>query len=117
MFSTRKGTPLAADNLRKRELWPACDEAKLRRIDWHTLRHTHGTLLHSLGASLKSAQAQLGHSRLTSTLDVYTHAIADEQRAAVQKLNEQLKLEDLFPNVPSLEQSVLVLKGDNPVIQ
>jgi len=55
--------PLAADNLRKKGTTkPRAREAGLQRIDWHTLRHTHGTLLHSQGETpLKVAQAQLGH--------------------------------------------------------
>jgi integrase len=46
VFATREGAPLAADNLRKKSLRTACKRAGLQRIDWHALRHTHGTLLH-----------------------------------------------------------------------
>lgn len=90
VFATRKGTPLNPGNLRKRNLRPACERAGLRPIDWHTLRHTHSTLLHLQGTPLKVAQAQLGHSRLATTLEVYTHAPLDAQREAVAKLEAQL---------------------------
>jgi site-specific recombinase XerD len=82
VFSKSQGLPLAADNLRKKALRTACKRAGLQRIDWHTLRHTHGTLLHSQGTPLKVAQAQLGHSHMATTLDIYTHASGSAQRDA-----------------------------------
>src|SRR5690349_21818466 len=44
VFSSSSGVPLAANNLRRKSLGTACKRAGLQRIDWHTLRHTHGTL-------------------------------------------------------------------------
>ena len=44
---------------------------------------------------LKVAQAQLGHSDLATTLEVYTHASLMAQREAVHLLEKQL-----FPSVP-----------------
>src|SRR5207247_478427 len=49
VFCTSNGTPLASNNLRKRQLHPACVRAGLAPINWHSLRHTHGTLLHEQG--------------------------------------------------------------------
>ena len=95
VFCTSNGTPLASNNLRKRQLNPACLRAGLTPINWHALRHTHGTLLHEQGTPLRVAQAQLGHSHMTTTLEIYTHASASAQRHAVQQLENQL-----FPNVP-----------------
>lgn len=99
VFSTSRGTPLASNNLRKRQLHPACARAELAPINWHTLRHTHGTLLHEQGTPLRVAQAQLGHSHMTTTLEVYTHASATSQRQAVNQLENQL-----FPNVPNFAE-------------
>jgi integrase len=99
VFANHQGGPLAADNLRKKSLRPACKRAGLPRIDWHTLRHTHGTLLHTQGTPLKVAQAQLGHSRMATTLEVYTHTSASAQREAVTLLEEQV-----FPSVPKLTE-------------
>ena len=95
VFCTSNGTPLASNNLRKRQLRPACLRAGLAPINWHALRHTHGTLLHEQGTPLRVAQAQLGHSHMTTTLEIYTHASVNAQRQAVEQLENQL-----FPNVP-----------------
>jgi integrase len=99
VFCTSNGTPLASNNLRKRQLRPACLRAGLAPINWHTLRHTHGTLLHEQGTPLRVAQAQLGHSHMTTTLEIYTHASASAQRHAVEQLENQL-----FPNVPKFAE-------------
>ncbi len=43
-------------------------------FNFHSLRHTHATLLIESGANIKSVQARLGHSSIKTTLDTYTHA-------------------------------------------
>jgi hypothetical protein len=68
-------------------------------ITWHALGHTHGTLLHEQGTPLRVAQAQLGHSRMTTTLEVYAHVGTGAQRNAVDQPEDQL-----FPNVPEFTQ-------------
>jgi integrase len=90
VFATLKGTPLNPKNLYNRQLAPACDAIELPRVSWHSFRHTHATLLHEVGESLKTAQSLLGHSDLETTLGVYTHAIPDSQRRAVERVAEVL---------------------------
>jgi integrase len=55
---------------------------------WHTLRRTHATLLQAAGASLRDTQAQLGHSRMSTTLEVYTLPIPAPLRLAVENLSQ-----------------------------
>ena len=86
VFQTVKGTPFSDKNLYNRELAPACDRIGQPRISWHAFRHTHATLLHANGESLKTAQALLGHSDLETTLNVYTHTVSDSQRDAVERV-------------------------------
>lgn len=103
VFATSKGTPLNSKNLYNRELAPACDTLGLPRVCWHSFRHTHATLLHESGESLKTAQALLGHSDLETTLGVYTHAIPDSQKRAVERVSGVLNL--VGPNDASKENS------------
>jgi integrase len=90
VFATRNQTPLNPKNLLRRVLRPTCDALKLPAITWHSFRHTHATLLGEVGESLRTAQALLGHSDLETTLNVYTHAIPESQRRAVDKVAEVL---------------------------
>ena len=96
IFTTLKQTPLNPKNLLRRQLRPACVALELPLVSWHSFRHTHATLLGEVGESLKTAQALLGHSDLETTLNVYTHAIPESQKRAVDKVANIL-----FPNVPN----------------
>lgn len=95
VFASRNGTPINPKNLLQRVLQPACRKLNLPVISWHSFRHTHATLLGEVGESLRTAQAILGHSDLKTTLNVYTHAIPESQKRAVDKVAGLL-----FPSVP-----------------
>lgn len=83
VFFTRSGQPLNRHNLLRRHLRPACKKLGLQRITWHSLRHSHATLLDAVGAPLGTVQALLGHSTPEVTREVYLHAISEDQRRAV----------------------------------
>nr|WP_312888398.1 tyrosine-type recombinase/integrase [Clostridium bowmanii] len=36
-------------------------------------RHTHATMLLEAGANIKDIQTRLGHSKLSTTMDTYSH--------------------------------------------
>ena len=42
-------------------------------FDYHSLRHTHATLLIEAGANVKNVQARLGHENLSTALHTYIH--------------------------------------------
>jgi ATP-dependent helicase/nuclease subunit A len=42
-------------------------------FNFHSLRHTHATMLIEAGANMKDVQRRLGHSRIAITMDTYTH--------------------------------------------
>ena len=56
----------------------ACEVAGLTGISLKTLRHTAGSLALASGASLPTASRLLGHARVSTTADVYSHALPDD---------------------------------------
>jgi integrase len=86
VFATRQGQPLSRHNLLRRQLRPVCKKLGLHGITWHSLRHSHATLLDSVGAPLGTVQALLGHSTSEITREVYLHAIPEDQRRAVARV-------------------------------
>ncbi len=45
----------------------------LLAFDYHSLRHTHATILIESGADVKDVQARLGHNNIQTTLQTYVH--------------------------------------------
>ena len=87
MFHTSNGTPLNDSNLLHRHLKPTGKKLGMPWLNWHTLRRTHITLFQVVGGSLRDAQAQLGHSKMSTTLEIYTLPIPEQQRTTVEKLS------------------------------
>ena len=54
------------------------------------LRHCYATLLDAVGAPLGTVQALLGHASPEVTRQIYLHAIPEEQRRAVEKVEKLL---------------------------
>lgn len=86
VFGTRQGQPLSRHNLLRRQLRPVCNKLGMHGITWHSLRHSHATMLDASGASLGTVQALLGHSTSEITREVYLHAIPEDQRRAVERV-------------------------------
>jgi integrase len=63
----------------------------LPRVRFHDLRHAHATHMLSLGIHPKVASERLGHSRVGTTLDLYSHVLPGMQEDAAAKLDAALK--------------------------
>jgi integrase len=55
------------------------------------LRHTHATMLMRSGANPKIVQERLGHSTISTTMNIYSHVTPTMQREAVEALFERLE--------------------------
>jgi integrase len=86
VFCNQEGNILDANNLRNRALHKCLEEAKLRTIRLHDLRHTFASLLIQNGESLAYVKDQMGHSSIKVTVDVYGHLVPGANRQAVNKL-------------------------------
>ena len=55
---------------------------------FHLFRHSAGSIVHALTRDLKAAQELLGHSRISTTSDIYVHldeSVAEEATEALAK--------------------------------
>jgi integrase len=57
----------------------------------HELRHTFCTIMFEAGIDAKTAQEQLGHSDIKTTLSIYTHLSAQHKESQVVKLDSFLQ--------------------------
>ena len=109
VFHTRTGQPLDRRNLLRRHLRPACVRLRLPEVGWHSLRHSHATMLDAVGAPLGTIQAQLGHATAEITREVYVHPIPEDHRRAVEGV-ERLVFGPKWTQVAeSTEESKLVI--------
>src|SRR3954466_13470687 len=64
------------------------EEAELRRVCSHDLRHTFASLLLQHGESVVYVREQLEHSSIQITVDTYGPQIPGANRAAVDRLDD-----------------------------
>jgi integrase len=57
-----------------------------RYVDFHSLRHTTGTLLAAAGVHPKVAQSIMRHSDVNLTLNFYTHVLTGQEKTAIEAL-------------------------------
>jgi integrase len=73
----------------KTALAAACKAAGLKRVTWHTLRHTFASHLVMLGYPIRTVQDLLGHSDIKMTMR-YSHLTPDAKAGAVNALAKLL---------------------------
>lgn len=62
----------------------------LRHVRLHDLRHTYATLLLKLGVNHEKIRDLLGHSTITTTLDIYAHVDLDDLKEATSLLSQAM---------------------------
>jgi integrase len=90
VFTTSIGTPLEPRNV-LRSFHALCDRAEVRRVRIHDLRHAAASFLLLQGVDMRVVMGTLGHSRLATTSDLYTHLLEPVQRAAADRMDDLLR--------------------------
>ena len=63
----------------------------LPEVNFHGLRHTNATLLIGQGVDVTTVSSRLGHSRTSTTTDIYAHALKKPDIEAANKLENMFK--------------------------
>lgn len=69
-------------------LYKLCDEAGIKHIAMHTLRHTFATRVIERGMHPKALQKLLGHASLQVTMDTYVHVTDSSKLLAIRQFEE-----------------------------
>jgi integrase len=105
--SVYDGKPMRDNLILRRHLKPAGRTLGMPWLNWRSLRTSHAVWLKMAGADVKDAQAQMRHSRASTTLDIYQQFVVESQRKAVTKLGQLVNWNQLEPK-PAVEDLVSV---------
>jgi len=78
--------PLSATTINRYKK-EACKKADIRPITLHQFRHSHATLLLNQNIDIHVISKRLGHSKVSTTLDIYTHASLEQEKKVSETLN------------------------------
>jgi len=86
VFATNIGGYISTRNF-TRSYERAIKKADIPYKSFHATRHTYATRLFELGVPSKTVQTLLGHSKVSTTMDIYTHVIPEKQYEGIDKIN------------------------------
>ncbi|MCC7422290.1 MAG: site-specific integrase [Planctomycetaceae bacterium] len=87
LFTGERGKPLGKANFYRLFYKPLFAAANVPYCRFHDLRHTSASLLLQAGVHPKVVQERLGHSSISITMDLYSHAVPSLQREAADKMD------------------------------
>lgn len=77
-----------------RSFYSVLDKYGIPRVRFHDLRHTYASLLMESETDSKVIQELLGHSSISTTLDIYTHLKLEQKRNSVDKMAKMFTEKD-----------------------
>lgn len=78
VFTSTIGTPVDEHNLRK-QFRALVMKAGLPHMRFHDLRHSAASLLAAQGATARDVMETLGHTQITTTMNLYTHVFTERK--------------------------------------
>ncbi len=113
VFSTETGGPVRHSDFLRYRWRRAVETAGLpTNLTPHELRHTAAALLIATGAGPKSIQAQLGHSTIVTTFDIYGHLFEGHLDEVMDRLDQAWRREAGSKSASSPRGQVVQLPGD-----
>ena len=80
-------SPTSIDRYKK----SACDKAHLRVITQHQFRHSHATMLINNNIPVNEVSKRLGHSKISTTTDIYVHQDLSQEKRVLRTLNSRFR--------------------------
>lgn len=96
VFCTGNGTPHSHRNalraVQRAARRAGLDDPSKPAVNFHALRHTYASIVISSGADIAHVSGQMGHKKISVTLDIYKH----EWQAAAQGDRTRQIVEERF---------------------
>lgn len=89
VFARRDGRALPVTSVRQRYA-RALKDAGLAHRPFHSLRHAFASLQHEAGEDMATISKLLGHSNISTTMDIYAHLSPKTQRRAAERMDRVL---------------------------
>ena len=89
VFARRDGRPLLPNGVRSRYA-AVLKDAGLPHRPFHSLRHAFASLQHEGGEDMATISKLLGHSSISTTMDIYAHLSPKTQRRAAERMDRVL---------------------------
>lgn len=86
VFPTKNGTLISSPNL-SRHWKKILKKSNIDYIKFHALRHTFASLLNGKNENPKVIQLLLGHSKLSTTMNIYVHSNDEQKKNAIAKID------------------------------
>jgi integrase len=101
IFQTRRGTPLAGNNVVDRHLWPILEELEIPRCGLHAFRHGRVSFLVENNVPTSVIKQWIGHGS-QRMIDLYTHSRPAFHQEALAKLPPMIV--NILPTLTQLTQ-------------
>jgi integrase len=88
-FLIKRG-PMSDHNVLSRHIKPAARKRGIGWVNWQVLRRSYATWLVEAGADPKAVQAQMRHSRSSTTMDIYAQFVPAAQRRAISQMMDMV---------------------------
>ena len=97
-----EGIPIPRETFR-RYFKQATKMAGLPEIRIHDLRHSHVSLMVSLGVEYLEISRKVGHSNISTTMNTYAHLYSEKQKSSAQLIGKALEIDSSGVKLESLE--------------
>jgi integrase len=86
-------------------------QAGLAGVSLHTLRHSHGSQLLSLGVPLPTVSKRLGHANVNVTATIYAHALPNDEAEAAAIWAQGMKAVKESDTPEQAQKKLQVIRG------